>query len=136
MNFRIMIAFLLSLGFMQAKDINVVVFLTQSDKFDSAFTIVSGLQKTLQNDEKADIELVMGGNSVDIFASNTKRSIEVKEKIKNLLLMPHVRIVACQGAMRRIGMDESLLIEGVQKVKAAPREVVLRQLEGYAFLQE
>lgn len=132
---RIILAGLLFAVTMSAKDINVVIFLADKAKFDSAFIITSGLQKTLEKDEKADIELVLGGSSVEIFASRSKKDLEMQEKIKSLIAMPNVRVVACNGAMKRNGIDVAWLSDGIKTVKAAPKEVVLRQLDGYAVLQ-
>ncbi|WP_407637585.1 hypothetical protein [Campylobacter iguaniorum] len=58
----------------------------------------------------------------------------MQEKIKTLVAMPNIRVVACQGAMKRGGIEEAWLVDGVKTVKAAPREVVLKQLDGYAVL--
>lgn len=44
-------------------------------------------------------------------------------------------ILACNGAMKRNGIDVAWLSDGIKTVKAAPKEVVLRQLDGYAVLQ-
>ncbi|CZE48158.1 DsrE family protein [Campylobacter geochelonis] len=132
---RIILVGLLFISILLAKDINVVVFLTDKAKFDNAFLVTSGLQKTLQKDEKADIELVLGGSSVEVFASKSKKDLDMQEKIKALVAMPNVRVVACSGAMKRSGIDKSWLSTGVKTVKAAPREVVLKQLDGYALLQ-
>nr|WP_235183875.1 hypothetical protein [Campylobacter iguaniorum] len=85
MNFiRLILVGLVFVATMSAKDINVVIFLADKVKFDSAFTITSGLQKTLQKDEKADIELVLGGSAVEIFASKSKKRSSYARKNKNI----------------------------------------------------
>uniref|UniRef100_UPI003AF42CF5 DsrE family protein n=1 Tax=Campylobacter fetus TaxID=196 RepID=UPI003AF42CF5 len=116
------------------KDINVVIFLTKKDNFQSAILQANGIQKSLSSSEKGDIELVMGGSSVEIFAQNDEKSNKIKNDIAKLVDLPNVRVVACRGAMKRANVSQDSLIKGVNTVKAAPREVVDRQLDGYAIL--
>lgn len=127
------LVFFISTAF--AKDMNIVIFLTDENKFDEAFVITNGLQKGLEKGVKADIELVMGGSSVEIFASQSKKNLQKQAQIQSLTALPNVRVVACSGAMKRNGIEEAWLIKGVKTIKAAPKEVVLRQLQGYAVLQ-
>lgn len=137
-----LIVFLMIVGTSQVfgkegvKPINVVISLVEKSQWETAKLQVQAIQKSLKDDEVGDIELVMGGDSVLLFGKNSPSSDKIRKEIAALVKLPNVRVVACSGAMRRAKISKESLIEGVEQVKNAPREIVDRQLQGYAILNQ
>ncbi|KAA6226068.1 DsrE family protein [Campylobacter sp. LR286c] len=133
--FKIMMllcALIFSVSFIHAKDINVVIFLTKKGNYKSALKQANGLSKSIVNNkENGDIELVLGGSAVEIF---TDKNNELRNEVINLSQKPHVRILVCNGALNARKLNKSIIPENIKVINAAPREVVDRQLEGYAIL--
>ena len=137
-----LIVFLMIVGTSQVfrkigvKPVNVVISLVEKSQWETAKLQVQAIQKSLKDDEVGDIELVMGGDSVLLFGKNSTSSDKIRKEIATLVKLPNVRVVACSGAMRRAKISKESLIEGVEQVKNAPREIVDRQLQGYAILNQ
>ncbi len=85
--------------------------------------------------ENGDIEIVIGKDGAKIFVSKDEESKKlVREIQKTLEESKFVRILVCNGALEKNKIEIKKLPEGVKVAKSALRELVEKQMKGYALI--
>ena len=81
----------------------------------------------------SEFEVVMYSGAMEMVL---KGKSSVEEDMKALADNDKVSFVICQGTMKRHGVDESELIEGVTTVPDGILEIIQKQQEGWGYIKE
>ncbi len=78
-------------------------------------------------------EVVVYSGAIDMVLDGKS---SVQEDIESLADHANVKIVVCQGTMKRYKVDQSQIITGVESVEDGIVEIVERQNEGWGYIKE
>lgn len=120
----------------ETPDVNAVSLATNNAQIKVTLSRINQLNKSMvEFGENGDIELVIGGEGLKIFTNNDKESKELLESVKKTLKeAKFVRILVCSDCMRKANLKVEQLPQGVKVARSGLRELIDRQLEGYAII--
>lgn len=110
--------------------IKVVVHVDEPEKWPLALGNVRNLHRSLEGSEGA-LEIV--ANSVAVGALRARGAVHASE-ISDLVAKG-IRFCVCNNALKSLSLPVEELLPGMTVVPAGVRELVDRQMEGYAYLR-
>lgn len=130
------IAFILPLlfisGFSVAQSNYKVVFdITVKDTIDHKMAI-RWMNEVLKAEPTAKVELVFYGQSLDMVVKN--KSI-VADQVSKLALNKNASFKVCRVAMKAHGIDNNMLLPGVETVSDGIYEIISKQREGWGYIK-
>lgn len=132
-NYILLSALLLCMAFVsgQEKSYNIVFDLTSADTMDHK-SVIRWLEGISKSHPEAKLEVVFYGQSLSMVSIG--KSI-VSEQVIRLSENKHLSFKVCEQAMKRLQVDKSQLLPGVQTVPDGIYELVSRQAEGWGYIK-
>ena len=116
----------------QDMPIKIVLDVTSANEkvHQAALRHAKGMAK---NYSEAQVEVVVYSGAINMVLA--EKSV-VKTQIEELADNDRVKIVVCQGTMKRYDVDPNQLIESVETVPDAFLELITKQNQGWAYIKE
>lgn len=116
----------------QETPIKVVFDVTSSDVkvHESTMRHVSAMSKNYP-DSKFEVVVYSGALQMVLDGKST-----VQPEIEKLVENEHVKVMVCQGTLRRMDANMSQVIDGVGSVPDGILEIVSKQSQGWAYIKE
>lgn len=132
-NYILLFALLLCIGIVsgQEKSYNIVFDLTSADTLDHK-SVIRWLEGISKSHPEAKLEVVFYGQSLGMVSIG--KSI-VSEQVVRLSENKNLSFKVCEQAMKRLQVDKSQLLPGVQTVPDGIYELVARQAEGWGYIK-
>lgn len=113
------------------KNYNVVFDLTSRDSTDHK-NVIRWLNEITNAEPSANVEVVLYGKSLDMV---TRDKSTVADAVQNLAKKNNVAFRVCQVAMKNNGVDQSMLLPGVQTVPDGIYEIITKQRQGWGYIK-
>lgn len=107
---------------------NVIFHIDELNKWDLLFENVRNLIKAYEPDS-VDIEVVANSVAVQFYKKDNDTS-RINELVRS-----GVVFCACNNALRKLGLKEEDIIKDVRIVPAGVKEIVEKEIEGYAYIK-
>ncbi len=119
-------------GIAQEVPIKIVFDVTSSNEkvHQAAIRHAKAMSKAYPNSQ---FEVVVYSGAIDMVL---KGKSSVQDDIESLADNDNVKIVVCQGTMKRYNVDMSQIIDGVGSVEDGILEIVERQQQGWGYIKE
>ena len=119
------------LNIAQTKPYNVVFDITSGDTSDQK-SIIRWLKAISGDRPDAKMEVVLYGQSLGMI---TKDQSVVSNDIQQLLTNKNISFKVCEMAMKRLNIEKSQLLPGVETVRDGIFEIITRQGEGWGYIK-
>jgi uncharacterized protein len=118
------------LGSAQQPNYNVVFDMTSKDTTNQQ-TLIRQLTFIKQANADAKLEVVIYGQGLDLVLQNGKW----QQAVATLAAGKNVSFKVCAVTMKRMNVDPSQLIAGVQTVPDGIYEIITKQREGWGYIK-
>lgn len=109
----------------------VIFDITSSDTADQK-TVLRQVRSILQSRPEAQLEVAIYGEALDMV---TKGKSGYADAIQELSNNKNASFKVCAATMKRLNVDKSQLIAGVETVPDAIYEIVSKQHEGWGYIK-
>ena len=128
--FALIALLIATIGFAQQKQHKIVFDFSKGDtaSFATMMRQANGIMKAAPNSQ---LEIVCHGPGLNLIL---KEKTTVQQEIQELQKL-NVVFAACEGTMRRMGIDKGQLLPQVVPVPLASLEISSREQEGWSYIK-